>query len=650
MTTTPSPALPDPQQANRIGAWPVITAVIALACVGVWLVQVALGVPWFSPTPDQLISWGGSLAARTLTGEYWRLVTSMFLHAGLLHLLANMYMLASVGPRAEREFGHVGMLVIYAVGGLFGGLCSAWWQGLNMVKSVPRMTAFGVANQEQISLVVSVGASGAIMALCGALLVSRGVRTELPAQTERQDDDQGFNKALWQVVGINVVIGFIAPGVDQAVHLGGLLSGMLLAVACGSRRSHSSPIAKHGRVLASALVGVAVVWAVLGVSSNDRLVSVRTELDAGAVAEQAETQKRFQLEQLEKQAEAERAGLPAPVSVEVAQGQVISFGSSGVAMALSDDERLAYVVDNKKNQLSVLDLASGTVLSRVTGPVVPPVTACGELFCQGRGASFVALLSGRNLALVASMHQDAIDVLDLASSKIVKTIPVGKFPRDIAVSSDQSRAYVQNTLSNSVSVVDLKQWKVIKTLALKKDASLDPARPLAVWLSVDERRLFVLNRPDREVVVFDVASLEQVDNRIPHYQFEHARRHPSIAGSILGLRHDQLFVRPEENLERSSAYYELCNSMKGTAFDAARTTSGLDLVAVATPADSLIRIANLQSHVTLGSYPAPGRVSQLRFSKNGAKLFALGEAGVLSIIDPQKRIQPDVELDLLCKG
>jgi len=236
-----------------------------------------LGVHWHDPTPDQILSWGGSLAARTLTGEYWRLFTSMFVHFGLMHLLANMYMLAIAGPRAERRFGFLGFLAIYFLGGLFGGLLSASWQGANMVKTVPSLTPFGIGHHEQIMLVVSAGASAAIMALCSALLVARQMQGNRQVAA-RDAEDSGFNKALVQVVGINLVMGFLIPGVDQAGHIGGLIAGAFTGAALAGTFD-SSPGKRAVRVLVVMLLGTCALWIGIRNCDGPQLREVRKQLD-----------------------------------------------------------------------------------------------------------------------------------------------------------------------------------------------------------------------------------------------------------------------------------------------------------------------------------------------------------------------------------
>ena len=139
--------------------------------------------------------WGLWPAAVAVNDEWYRLLTSAFLHGSLLHLGFNMYVLYVLGPPLERLLGHARFLVLYLIAGLGGAVASFAFSGINSV---------------------SVGASGAIFGLMGALVVAgRHLRTDITQ--------------VLVLIGINIVIGFIAPGIDWRAHLGGLLTGAAVA-------------------------------------------------------------------------------------------------------------------------------------------------------------------------------------------------------------------------------------------------------------------------------------------------------------------------------------------------------------------------------------------------------------------------------------
>jgi rhomboid protease GluP len=151
---------------------------------------------------------GAKINSLVWKGQSWRLVSSMFLHGGFLHLLFNGYALYLLGPLLERLHGSRRFLILYLFSGLAGAAASV------MFTDGP-----------------SVGASGAIFGMLGALVVfGLKFRTSLPPRVARA---LGVGLLPW--VAINLVIGLI-PGlpIDNAAHIGGLIAGTALAVTFGS--------------------------------------------------------------------------------------------------------------------------------------------------------------------------------------------------------------------------------------------------------------------------------------------------------------------------------------------------------------------------------------------------------------------------------
>lgn len=138
----------------------------------------------------------GAKAPYIFVGQWWRLVTAIFLHAGLLHIGMNMWCLVDLGPEAESLFGTTKFTVFFLVTGVAGYLLSLWW------------APFGV----------SVGASGAIMGLIGILIGASFHHGHLGKE---------YRSQLWKWV-IYIAIFGIFFAVDNAAHFGGLASGLLL--------------------------------------------------------------------------------------------------------------------------------------------------------------------------------------------------------------------------------------------------------------------------------------------------------------------------------------------------------------------------------------------------------------------------------------
>ena len=224
------PAEPEPPRRNPL-QWMLLPLALIAINGAVWVWNISQGVSWASPKPAELEAWGGNIALLSLTEQPWRLLTSMFLHAGAMHLFFNMYFLFQIGPLLVQRKGQAGFSVVYLGGGLLSSLASAWWQAITMLSKGAAPAANGLP---PLKLIVSVGASGAIMAVAGALacnLVLQHYRAQ-PGGSGHGGygalADKQLMQSLLRVIGINVAMGFFIPGLDQAAHLGGLLAGALL--------------------------------------------------------------------------------------------------------------------------------------------------------------------------------------------------------------------------------------------------------------------------------------------------------------------------------------------------------------------------------------------------------------------------------------
>jgi rhomboid protease GluP len=160
-----------------------------------------------------LIELGASWAAAVLAGQVWRLVTAMFLHAGVLHLLVNGWALYQLGALVEVLFGTARLAAIYFASGLAGSLASVAWDL--------------VSGRQQ----PSVGASGAIFGLLGALIAFL-----LRHRDRLRPEARSLLLQLLFWAGINIVFGFTADMIDNAAHLGGLAAG--LAIGAMIRPAH----------------------------------------------------------------------------------------------------------------------------------------------------------------------------------------------------------------------------------------------------------------------------------------------------------------------------------------------------------------------------------------------------------------------------
>ncbi|MCK6157565.1 rhomboid family intramembrane serine protease [Moraxella osloensis] len=186
-----------------------ITLALVVMCVGVFALQLFFGVNPTNPTNQALIAWGANFLPFSLGEAPWRLVTSLFLHIGFMHLLFNMFALYYFGQVAERMFGAVNFLALFLLSGVGGNLLNNYL-GLHSV----------MAGEPPI---ISAGASGGIMGIGMALLVT--------ALTKTSFNNFALNfRSLLIVMAINLSYGFLVGGIDNASHVGGAMIGGLLGM------------------------------------------------------------------------------------------------------------------------------------------------------------------------------------------------------------------------------------------------------------------------------------------------------------------------------------------------------------------------------------------------------------------------------------
>lgn len=179
---------------------PVITYALILINVFIFLLMYLIGDG--STSIETLLKFGASHTLLIQHGDYYRLITSMFLHIGVMHLIFNCYALYVIGPQIESFFGKTKYLIIYLVSGICGNLLSM---------------LFGTG--------VSAGASGAIFGLLGAI-VYFGYHYRIYL-------DGVLKSQIIPLILMNLALGFMISGINSAAHIGGLIGGVLVAWTCG---------------------------------------------------------------------------------------------------------------------------------------------------------------------------------------------------------------------------------------------------------------------------------------------------------------------------------------------------------------------------------------------------------------------------------
>lgn len=191
---------------------PIVTYVLLFINIIMYLLTAVLGGNFFEFDPNILYKLGALVSIDHINSyiEVYRLITSAFLHAGLLHLIFNMYALYIIGPQLESFFGRTKYLIIYLVSAIIGNLLSLLFLS---------------------DTYVSVGASGAIFGLFGSLLYfGYHYRVYLSGVIKSQ---------IIPLILVNLFIGFVGSGINNFAHIGGLIGGVLISAAVGVKyKSH----------------------------------------------------------------------------------------------------------------------------------------------------------------------------------------------------------------------------------------------------------------------------------------------------------------------------------------------------------------------------------------------------------------------------
>lgn len=214
-----------------------LTQIIFGANIAVFLAMALASGSVMDLSPEVSVRYGANFGPYTLSGEWWRLFTYMFLHGGVMHIFFNMWCLWDLGQLCESLYGRWTYAAIYVVTGVSGGLASIAWN--------PR--------------VLSVGASGAIFGLAGALIASFYLgEFSLPRVAI-----SGTLRSLIIFAVFNIGFGQLVGGIDNACHIGGLVSGLALGALIAKLAAPSDAPLRRATVVG--VVALAVLAAGLGV-------------------------------------------------------------------------------------------------------------------------------------------------------------------------------------------------------------------------------------------------------------------------------------------------------------------------------------------------------------------------------------------------
>lgn len=190
-----------PRWSVIIARTPLTTGIISVNVL-VYIAMTASGVSPTAPSIPDLLKWGALSGVQTLFAQPWRILTSNYVHIGLLHIALNMWCLWNLGALAERIFDRWTYFLTYTACGLAGSIASLWFHPVG----------------------VGAGASGAIFGLAGALIAALYLG-HLPVHPQAL---KATLKSLLSFAGYNLFFGTVVSGIDNSAHIGGLVCGLIL--------------------------------------------------------------------------------------------------------------------------------------------------------------------------------------------------------------------------------------------------------------------------------------------------------------------------------------------------------------------------------------------------------------------------------------
>ncbi|WP_435577870.1 rhomboid family intramembrane serine protease [Gilvibacter sp.] len=235
-----------------------ITPILINLNILIFILMAVSGVDIMLPDNESLLNWGSNFKPLTMSGEWWRLVTSCFVHIGVFHLLMNAYALLYIGILLEPYLGKGRFLTAYLVTGILSSTASLYFNDFT----------------------ISAGASGAIFGMYGVFLAM--LTTKLIEKTERK----ALLLSIGVFVGYNLLNGF-QEGIDNAAHIGGLVSGLILGYAwVPTLRKPQDERMQMTSIIAAAAVGLSIVVGVLTMGSGKDIAKFEPEMDQFIALEQ----------------------------------------------------------------------------------------------------------------------------------------------------------------------------------------------------------------------------------------------------------------------------------------------------------------------------------------------------------------------------
>lgn len=487
---------------------PAITLILFALCVGIFC-YLAQWMSYEEVDQSALIHLGANVASLTLSGESWRLFSSVFLHSSFSHLLMNMFALLVVGAVAERILGKWRLLIIWLFSGVFGGLISA---------------CYALRDSDQI--VISVGASGAIMGIAGAALA-----TQLASGAGTYHKNQRRVFSLLGMVALTLLYGARQAGIDNACHIGGLIAGGAMGWQRARLSGQNRLVTEGGIIVAGSLLLTGAIW-LAQQQIDESVLQVRQSLREEFYPQEIEQERRQKKQQLAEERNALRETLSAPVSREQASGDLLAEIADIHDMAISRDGNTLYAAIEDTNSIVVFDLGQKKILHTFTAPIAKEksVKHCGG--CKDQGVRSLALSPDEKLIYATSFEANALSVINVATGEIIQSITTGAHPDSLILSRDGTKAWVMNRTSNSVSAIDLVTYQHVADIPLEKYDGTGTSNKPGAWvmaLSPDEKILLIPG-----MVRGDIVRINTITHQKESYPASDAR------GTISAMR-----FRPE---------------------------------------------------------------------------------------------------------
>ena len=199
---------------------PVTTALVAINAA-VFVAMVLTGVSVSEPTTAQLLKWGADFGPQSLGSQPWRLLTSNYVHIGIIHIAVNMWCLWNLGLLAELFFDRWTYVLAYTASGLAGSIASLWWHPMG----------------------VGAGASGAIFGLAGALIAALYLG-KLPISKPAM---RSVLNSLLIFAAYNLFFGAVTARTDNSAHIGGLVVGLAIGAALAKKLTEPAEVRQRWR-------------------------------------------------------------------------------------------------------------------------------------------------------------------------------------------------------------------------------------------------------------------------------------------------------------------------------------------------------------------------------------------------------------------